>query len=128
MKSKELKIIDRSVCFECGGNADAEHHVVPKSLGGKKTIPLCNECHRIVHSCDSSISTSRLLKANGNNRFPLDKYLVYIEIDKKRGKASSRTVAKDYDMSFATILRIWNRKGIMYQEYQRFLDVAKTIK
>lgn len=39
-------------CFECG-RSDIEihdHHVVPKSLGGTKTIPLCSVCHGKVHS------------------------------------------------------------------------------
>ncbi len=36
-------------CFECGAIASDEHHVVPKSMGGSKVIPLCNLCHGKVH-------------------------------------------------------------------------------
>lgn len=36
-------------CFECGLPAEHQHHVVPKSLGGTKTIPLCVACHSKVH-------------------------------------------------------------------------------
>lgn len=36
-------------CFECGEHARYRHHVVPKSLGGKKTIPLCDKCHAAAH-------------------------------------------------------------------------------
>ena len=37
-------------CFECGSTEDIEHHhVVPKSLGGTKTVPLCIKCHSLVH-------------------------------------------------------------------------------
>jgi len=36
-------------CFECGEPAHANHHVVPKALGGTQTIPLCNKCHSKVH-------------------------------------------------------------------------------
>lgn len=36
-------------CFDCGSPADHAHHVVPRSLGGTKTVPLCNPCHRLVH-------------------------------------------------------------------------------
>tara|TARA_R110000824_G_C14728609_1_gene626020 strand:+ start:66 stop:527 length:462 start_codon:yes stop_codon:yes gene_type:complete len=36
-------------CFECNNPAQAQHHVVPKVLGGTKTIPLCDDCHSKVH-------------------------------------------------------------------------------
>jgi hypothetical protein len=43
-------------CFECGKQAKHEHHVVPKTLGGTKTVPLCEECHSKVHNKDLSVS------------------------------------------------------------------------
>jgi hypothetical protein len=36
-------------CFECGKAAEHNHHVIPKSKGGTKTVPLCTECHGKVH-------------------------------------------------------------------------------
>jgi hypothetical protein len=43
-------IIERHICFECGCDENIhDHHVVPKSKGGTKTIPLCSNCHSIVH-------------------------------------------------------------------------------
>jgi len=40
-----------SRCFECGIEAETqEHHVVPRSYGGTKTIPLCLACHGKAHS------------------------------------------------------------------------------
>lgn len=41
MKSEE--------CFECGEPATEDHHVIPQSLGGTKTVPLCGPCHDRVH-------------------------------------------------------------------------------
>jgi hypothetical protein len=38
------------ICFECGSEAVHQHHVVPKSMGGTKTVPLCAECHGKAHS------------------------------------------------------------------------------
>ena len=49
-------------CFECGKYADNLHHVIPKSMGGTKTIPLCGICHGVVHS-RKAISASALTKA-----------------------------------------------------------------
>jgi hypothetical protein len=37
-------------CFECEVIEDLqEHHVVPKSRGGTKTVTLCYECHMKAH-------------------------------------------------------------------------------
>ena len=45
--------IDTKKCFECGGTEYIhQHHIVPKSLGGTKTIPLCITCHGRVHQKD----------------------------------------------------------------------------
>jgi hypothetical protein len=41
------------VCFECGSNGPLHfHHPIPRRLGGKKTIPLCEECHGKIHNID----------------------------------------------------------------------------
>lgn len=40
---------DCSACFECGSEATTKHHVVPRSRGGVKTVPLCDECHGKAH-------------------------------------------------------------------------------
>lgn len=45
----EATYIDPNVCFECGAPATERHHIVPASLGGTKTIPLCGTCHAKVH-------------------------------------------------------------------------------
>ena len=37
------------VCFECGAPADVKHHVVPRVLGGKHAIDLCDNCHGKIH-------------------------------------------------------------------------------
>jgi hypothetical protein len=45
-------IIDLDKCFECGEPKQDMHHVIPKSKGGKKMIPLCAKCHGLVHGKD----------------------------------------------------------------------------
>lgn len=45
--------MENSVCFECGSNGPLHnHHVVPRKLGGTKTVPLCEECHGKIHNLD----------------------------------------------------------------------------
>jgi transcriptional regulator of acetoin/glycerol metabolism len=49
-------------CFECGRAASNLHHVIPKCLGGTKTVPLCLECHGKVHGRDM-VRMARLVRA-----------------------------------------------------------------
>lgn len=43
--------MDSLVCFECGSFGEIHHHhVVPKRLGGTKTVPLCVDCHGLIHN------------------------------------------------------------------------------
>lgn len=44
--------IDLSKCFECDEPMKDMHHVVPKSKGGNRTLPLCAKCHGLVHDKD----------------------------------------------------------------------------
>ena len=55
----KLKTKDHD-CFECGITADHAHHVVPRVLGGTKTVNLCAPCHSKVHS--ANLTTSALVK------------------------------------------------------------------
>ena len=49
-------------CFECQMPANVQHHVVPWSLGGRNTVPLCRPCHGKVHSPESSLYLGRLAR------------------------------------------------------------------
>jgi 5-methylcytosine-specific restriction endonuclease McrA len=39
----KFKVI--GVCVYCGGDADTKDHVLPKSRGGKETLPACLRCN-----------------------------------------------------------------------------------
>ena len=51
-------------CFECETAEDLqEHHVVPRSRGGTKTVTLCYECHMKAHGrTGKGLNHSRLTK------------------------------------------------------------------
>ena len=51
-------------CFECGATEDLQqHHIVPRSRGGTKTVPLCTQCHGKAHGRDlKGLEHSRLTK------------------------------------------------------------------
>lgn len=58
-------MIDLLKCFECESCENiVYHHVIPRSLGGKKTLPLCQICHDKVHRYKKhrNISISNLTK------------------------------------------------------------------
>lgn len=61
-----MKVEDELIksCFECGSTINiVEHHVVPRSSGGKKTVALCQVCHDLVHGISPrNISLSNLTK------------------------------------------------------------------
>ena len=43
-------------CFECGAPSLHDHHVIPRSLGGARTVPLCEDCHGKIHGRDMRTS------------------------------------------------------------------------
>ena len=57
-------------CFECGLQAEHNHHVVPRCLGGRGTVPLCKKCHNLVHANGQPISRSALSKVSTLQRRP----------------------------------------------------------
>lgn len=53
-----------TTCFNCPAEAEHDHHVVPRSLGGVATVPLCVSCHGKAHGRSRAFrSTGELTKA-----------------------------------------------------------------
>ena len=53
-------------CYECETIEDLqEHHVVPRSRGGTKTVTLCYECHMKVHGRDNKGLNHKKLVSEG---------------------------------------------------------------
>ncbi len=52
-------------CWECEMETEDihHHHVIPRSRGGTKTVPLCLECHAKAHHRRKNMSSSTLIKA-----------------------------------------------------------------
>ena len=54
VKFKNLPMKDDCKCYVCGSIAVLRHHVHPISRGGRNgnanIVPLCNSCHKQVHS------------------------------------------------------------------------------
>jgi len=51
-------------CFECGATESLhDHHVVPRSRGGTKTVPLCHACHARAHGRTGNYDIGSLTSA-----------------------------------------------------------------
>ena len=42
---------ERDICPLCDRDVNelTDHHLVPKSRGGRRTEPICPDCHRMIH-------------------------------------------------------------------------------
>ena len=51
-------------CWECGAETEDlhDHHVIPRSRGGTKTVPLCVSCHAKAHHMKKNMAASRLTR------------------------------------------------------------------
>ena len=55
---------DNGACWECGTAGTVHHHhVVPRSRGGTRTLPLCERCHGLAHHRGRAMSTAALTRA-----------------------------------------------------------------
>ena len=95
-------------CFECGKPAKCNHHVIPKSLGGKRTVPLCLKCHGLVHERD--FNRHKALQKKG------------IEAAKKAGKYNGRKLGSlKYPDAPAKARELW-KQGKSLREISAALE------
>jgi hypothetical protein len=57
--------VSKGTCWECEaeGVHIHHHHVVPRSRGGTKTVPLCEACHAHAHHRGKAMTTSATTSA-----------------------------------------------------------------
>ena len=56
---------NKFICWECEARVEhiEHHHPVPRSRGGKKTIPLCSSCHSKAHHRKKNMNIGKLTSA-----------------------------------------------------------------
>jgi hypothetical protein len=116
---------ENEVCVECGSKAHHRHHVVPQSLGGTFTVPLCTTCHAKVHGrramADSTLIKAGIARARaegkkigGSNKGRLiactEEVAVQIRVMKAEGKGVS-WIARHAKVSRPTVYRILGAAG-----------------
>lgn len=116
-------------CFECGNEAAEDHHVIPKVMGGTKTVPLCTSCHMKVHGLDG---TKRADNHKENIKRGIDKNRVWqlfaiyqiMVLDKVTEPLIIQSIyLKNYkeDISLDSINRLVKRVSEMDTHYIRLL-------
>ena len=66
-------------CFECGTRGELQqHHIIPRSQGGKHTIGLCLGCHSRVHGL--KMSASELTKRGQEKKFFMNEFYAILAI------------------------------------------------
>ncbi len=117
---------DYGECFECCAVGPVhEHHVVPRIVGGTRTVPLCEKCHGLVHGVSfgsGGISHSRLVriglekrKASGvklGRPFGSEKPDVFLAKHERvieflqLGTMSIRQIARECSISTGTVVKV----------------------
>lgn len=105
--------MENKLCFECGRKADVDHHILPQSKGGKKTIPLCATCHSLVHDA-KLVSLSELIKQGQKKRLKKPITQKIIKMFKKGIKISK--IANILKIKHNTIIKILLTEGLYFSK------------
>lgn len=98
-------------CFECNETAHHNHHVVPKSLGGTNTVPLCRSCHETIHQ-------GKVVKKNPLNHREL------IRAHQAQGKHWGQT-PYGYTKVDGYLVKVREQQVVVrYMRYLRYLGVS----
>ena len=118
-------------CFECGATEDLQqHHVVPRSRGGTKTVTLCTQCHGKAHGRDlKGLEHSRLTKEGiaraKTNGQKLGFDLHSEKIRSKATKKSTQTRAKrayEHALKWGPVVEAFLNEGHSWNEVCHKLD------
>jgi len=114
-------------CFECDAPAQCDHHVIPKSLGGTKTVPLCRPCHSKVHSQDliSLVGLQRKGKAQRKSNGGYVGGVVpfgWLSVKDPENPTRKIKVKDEFEQTAIENLREWIAAG---KTYQSFSDLMK---
>jgi DNA invertase Pin-like site-specific DNA recombinase len=102
-------------CFECGQPATYKHHVVPESLGGKKTVLLCGHCHPKAHGKKGYWSTGELIKTQLQKRKEQGKWIGgNIPYGKKRN--NDHLIDNPEELANIELMIKWRMDGQTYPQ------------
>ena len=107
--------MNKKICFECGakGVPIHQHHVVPRSRGGTKTVPLCEPCHSKAHHRKKNMNTSSMVKEGIQKAKAKGVVFGNPNITKiqKTGVKKCKEYAKAYNIQIAKIIIDLQKEG-----------------
>ena len=112
-----------SRCFECDAPADHQHHVIPRSKGGKRMVWLCSPCHAKVHS-KHLLSTSRLTQQALNEKRKSGERIGTVPYGYVVGNDGKRLVADERQQAVLQWMRRQRQRGVSLRRICKALDIA----
>lgn len=111
-------------CFECGDIATENHHIIPKILGGIKTIPLCSKCHSKVHNLgERRDNISTLTKIGLEKKKIKNERIGQIPFGYKLHKNNINIIEDEYEQSIINKVLELKRKGLSYSKISEQLKI-----
>lgn len=118
-------------CFECSNIENLHnHHVVPRVLGGTKTIKLCNGCHGKIHNLDFTNHGSLIKLALKRKKKE------GVILGRPRGKSDNDVILKKHPdihlylldkMSVRQIAKHTGKGGSTVQRIKKILDEKNNL-
>jgi hypothetical protein len=103
-------------CFECGQPAEHDHHVVPRSRGGTKTVPLCDVCHGKAHHRRKNMSSNRLTKNALQGKIGRGERCGRLRFGHDLAPDGKTLVANPREQAAIASMRRWHSEGRTYRE------------
>ena len=116
-------------CFECGLPGEYKHHVVPRCLGGTRTIPLCGVCHSKIHDFTESDLTKMRMARGVRGPYRKD-IALWKRVEKLNdGVMTNREAEKAIGgvVSRERIRQFWKGEGAAFRWFQEIKAMAAQI-
>lgn len=112
-----------SGCFECGQSEDLHnHHVVPRAMGGTKTVQLCGECHGKIHEHIGLISTSVLTSLGMAEKKRRGEHTGTIPYGFSKAPDGIHVIENEVEMQICEICLSLRKRGVSFRVIAKKLD------
>lgn len=114
-----------ALCFECDQPAEHDHHVVPVSRGGTKTVPLCGICHAKAHHLDGNMAHRHLTKAALAAKLARGERCGKVRYGYDLAKDGITLVRNEREQRAIVAMNEWRAAGKTFREVAELLNESK---
>jgi hypothetical protein len=115
-----------AICFECDQPAEHDHHVVPVSRGGTKTVPLCGPCHAKAHHRDGNMAHTHLTKAAMQAKIARGERCGKVRYGYDLAADGTTLVRNEREQRVIVTMNDWRAAGKTYREVAALLGESKV--